>query len=78
MCITNEVTCFITNQSVGEELLSPMLWICLSPTKVPVDLSVAFFVTNLKAQSENPVLGPPNPMVMNFLWGIWSYYAAGK
>jgi hypothetical protein len=55
-----------------------MLWIVLSPTKVPVDLSVDLFVTNLKAQSENPVLGPPNPMVMNFLWGIWSYYTAVK
>ena len=69
---------FITNQSVGEELLSPMLWICLSPTKVPVDLSVDLFVTHLKAQSENPVLGLPNPMVINFLWGIWSYYTAVK
>ena len=69
---------FITNQSVGEEFVSPMLWICLSPTKVPVNLSVDFVVTNLKAQSENPVLGAPNPMVMNFLWGIWSYYTAVK
>ena len=50
----------------------------LSSTKVPVDLSVDLFVTNLNAQSENPVLGPPNPMVMNFLWGIWSYYTAVK
>ena len=50
----------------------------VSPTKVPVDVSMDLCVTNLKAQSEIPVLGPPNPMVMNFLWGIWSYYTAVK
>ena len=52
--------------------------ICLSPIKVPVDFSVDLFVTNKMAQGENPVLGPPTSMVMNFLWSIWSYYTAVK
>ena len=78
MLITNEVTNVYHRPKCGGRMCVTNAVDLLSPTKVPVDCSVGLLITYLKAQSENPVLGHPNLMVMNFFWGIWSYYTAVK